>query len=111
MNNFYTNTIKSAFEMVLGDSYLTNKGEEKFVAYSEFLVTVPNDKTNVIVMEVLEDYIKKDGLEIFNNNLEKLVRKGIINSNQEREFTVEENELYLNILNYYNDLIKELKIL
>lgn len=111
MNNFYTNTIKSAFEMMLGDSYVNNKGEEKFVAYSEFLVTVPNDKTNLIVMEVLESYIKKDGLKIFNNNLEKIVRKGVINSNEEREFTVEENELYLNVLNYYKDLIKELKIL
>lgn len=111
MNNFYTNTIKSAFEMMLRDSYLSNNGEEKFVAYSEFLVTVPNDKTDIIIMNVLEDYIKKDGLEVFNNNLKQIVTKGIRNSKEERKFTKEENKLYLNILNYYSDLIERLKIL
>ena len=111
MENFYNNTIKNTFEMMLKDSYVISKGEEKFVAYSEFLVNVPNIKTNLLVSEVLEKYIKEDGLEVFNNNLKRIIINGILGVNKERKLSLEEKELYYNICDYYDGLIKELEII
>lgn len=110
MKGFYDNAVKSGFEMILKDSYINNKGEDKFVAYSELLITIPNEKTNLLVIEALESYIKEDGLQIFNSNLKKIIRNGILGINGEREFTVEEKELYSNICDFYNGLVDRLEI-
>lgn len=111
MEKFYNNTVKSSFEMMLKDSYVNNKGEEKFVAYSEILIAIPNERTNLLVREVLESYIIEDGLKVFNNNLKRVISNGILGANKEREFTIEERELYSNVCDYYDGLISELEIM
>ena len=111
MKNFYNNTIRSSFEMMLKESYVDNKEEEKFVAYSELLVTIPNKRTDLLVKEVLEGYIKEYGLKVFNNNLRKIISNGVLGVNKEKELSIEENELYSNICDYYDNLINELEVI
>lgn len=108
MIKFYDELIKDTFKMILEGECVNKEAEKKFVAYSEFLINMPNERTNTLVSEVLEGVIKENGVKVFDDTLKRIINKGLLEGKEDRELSLEEEELYSSIYNYYTKLISRL---